>query len=88
MSATVFLLRGEGEGGGGAGSGCLTNKMLSRRALQLDLDAPDVREWPGFSCLPFKQCILEPGQMLFIPPKHWHYVKALDTSFSVSFWWS
>jgi lysine-specific demethylase 8 len=25
--------------------------------------------------------------MLFIPVKHWHYVRSLDISFSVSFWW-
>ena len=56
--------------------------------VQLDLDDLDLTKCPEFASLPFKQCILEPGQMLFIPPKHWHYVKALDISFSVSFWWS
>jgi len=54
----------------------------------VDVDAPDLEEWPGYSSLPFKQCILEPGQILFIPPKHWHFIKSLDVSFSVSFWWS
>ena len=32
-------------------------------------------------------CVLEPGQMLFIPPGWWHYVKSTTVSFSVSFWW-
>lgn len=33
-------------------------------------------------------CILEEGEMLYIPPKWWHYVRSLTMSFSVSFWWS
>lgn len=32
-------------------------------------------------------CVLEAGQMLFIPPGWWHYVKSTTVSFSVSFWW-
>ncbi|KAF8456638.1 hypothetical protein BGX38DRAFT_1087227 [Terfezia claveryi] len=31
--------------------------------------------------------ILEPGDGLFIPVGWWHYVRSLDVSFSVSFWW-
>jgi lysine-specific demethylase 8 len=31
--------------------------------------------------------VLEAGEMLFIPLKHWHYVRSLTASFSVSFWW-
>lgn len=38
--------------------------------------------------LEFVDCILEEGEMLYIPPKWWHYVRSLTTSFSVSFWWS
>jgi len=33
-------------------------------------------------------CILEEGEMLYIPPKWWHYVRSLTMSLSVSFWWS
>lgn len=37
---------------------------------------------------PFQpDCVLEPGQMLFIPPGWWHYVRSTTVSFSVSFWW-
>jgi lysine-specific demethylase 8 len=31
--------------------------------------------------------VLEAGQMLFIPPGWWHYVRSTTVSFSVSFWW-
>ncbi len=32
-------------------------------------------------------CVLEAGQMLFIPAGWWHYVKSTTVSFSVSYWW-
>lgn len=42
---------------------------------------------PGFAGLPFQDCVLQAGQMLYIPPGWWHYVQSLSLSFSVSFWW-
>ena len=54
---------------------------------QVDLDQPDNMAFPEFAALPFCECVLEPGQMLYVPPRWWHYVKALTISFSVSFWW-
>ncbi|PHH56093.1 JmjC domain-containing protein F [Ceratocystis fimbriata CBS 114723] len=33
-------------------------------------------------------CILGPGDSLYIPYGWWHYVRSLSTSFSVSFWWA
>ncbi|GFP98779.1 putative lysine-specific demethylase jmjd5 [Phtheirospermum japonicum] len=61
--------------------------MLSNSS-QVDLDNIDEREFPRMSDLAFVDCILEEGEMLYIPPKWWHYVRSLTTSFSVSFWWS
>ncbi|KAL3828156.1 hypothetical protein ACJIZ3_016958 [Penstemon smallii] len=64
-----------------------TESMLSNSS-QVDLDNIDEKEFPGVSNLEFVDCILEEGEMLYIPPKWWHYVRSLTTSFSVSFWWS
>ncbi|XP_029448779.1 bifunctional peptidase and arginyl-hydroxylase JMJD5 [Rhinatrema bivittatum] len=55
---------------------------------QVDVENPDFRNFPKFAEALYKECILTPGQVLFIPVKYWHYVRALDISFSVSFWWS
>jgi hypothetical protein len=30
------------------------------------------------------RCVLEPGEMLFLPPDWWHYARALDASITVS----
>ncbi|CAI9106613.1 OLC1v1005809C1 [Oldenlandia corymbosa var. corymbosa] len=54
---------------------------------KVDLDHIDEVEFPKVVNLEFFDCILNEGEMLYIPPKWWHYVKSLTTSFSVSFWW-
>ncbi|KAF2555157.1 hypothetical protein F2Q68_00017057 [Brassica cretica] len=55
---------------------------------QVDLDNIDKNEFPKAVELEFMDCILEEGELLYIPPKWWHYVRSLTMSFSVSFWWS
>ncbi|XP_065918409.1 lysine-specific demethylase 8-like isoform X2 [Dysidea avara] len=55
---------------------------------QVDVENPDLQEFPQFTKAVSLECILQPGQMLYIPPKCWHYVRSLETSFSVSMWWS
>uniref|UniRef100_A0A8C3WS44 Bifunctional peptidase and arginyl-hydroxylase JMJD5 n=1 Tax=Catagonus wagneri TaxID=51154 RepID=A0A8C3WS44_9CETA len=61
---------------------------LLHNTSQVDVENPDVEKFPRFADAPFLACVLCPGEMLFIPVKYWHYVRALDLSFSVSFWWS
>lgn len=56
--------------------------------LQVDVENPDLEKFPRFAEAPFLSCVLCPGEILFIPVQYWHYVRALDLSFSVSFWWS
>lgn len=55
---------------------------------RVDAEAPDHDEFPLFQTAPWLEAALEPGDMLYIPPRWWHYVKALSASFSTSFWWS
>uniref|UniRef100_A0A8C8YAW1 Bifunctional peptidase and arginyl-hydroxylase JMJD5 n=2 Tax=Panthera leo TaxID=9689 RepID=A0A8C8YAW1_PANLE len=61
---------------------------LLHNTSQVDVENPDLEKFPKFAEAPFLSCILCPGEILFIPVKYWHYVRALDLSFSVSFWWS
>ncbi|XP_066352938.1 lysine-specific demethylase JMJ30-like isoform X1 [Miscanthus floridulus] len=63
-----------------------TESMLSNTS-QVDLDNIDEKEHPKTAALEFMDCILEEGDLLYIPPKWWHYVRSLSISFSVSFWW-
>lgn len=64
-----------------------TESML-RNSSQVDVELVDVEKFPLFAGAPYVECVLAEGEMLYIPPKWWHFVKSLTTSFSVSFWWS
>ncbi|CAK7564637.1 MAG: hypothetical protein SEPTF4163_002533 [Sporothrix epigloea] len=48
----------------------------------------DGDEIAAFRAAPYMDCILEPGDTLYIPQGWWHYVRSLSVSFSVSFWWN
>ncbi|KAG2579844.1 hypothetical protein PVAP13_6NG304100 [Panicum virgatum] len=63
-----------------------TETILSNTS-QVDLDNFDETEFPKAADLEFMDGILEEGDLLYIPPKWWHYVRSLSISFSVSFWW-
>ena len=54
---------------------------------QIDLESVDYVQFPQFRGCVGWVCDVKPGQVLYIPPKWWHFVRALDVSFSVSFWW-
>ncbi|XP_059278469.1 lysine-specific demethylase JMJ30-like isoform X1 [Lycium ferocissimum] len=64
------------------------SETMLTNSSQVDLDNIDETEFPKILDLEFQDCILEEGEMLYIPPKWWHYVRSLTPSFSVSFWWS
>ena len=52
----------------------------------IDPDDVDDAEFPKFSCAPYVDVELNAGELLYIPPQHWHFVEATTVSFSVSFW--
>ena len=45
-------------------------------------------KFPDYNAVMFQECILKAGEMLYLPPKHWHYVRSLENSLSLSFWWT
>jgi hypothetical protein len=45
-------------------------------------------QYPNFEKAPTgMECILHPGDVLFIPQRWWHHVTSLDTAVSVNVWW-
>ncbi|XP_049601727.1 lysine-specific demethylase 8 [Syngnathus scovelli] len=62
--------------------------QLLHNTSQVEVENPDTKRFPEFSKAPYQDCVLRPGDVLFIPVQHWHYVRSLEQSFSVSFWWS
>ncbi|KAJ3280073.1 Lysine-specific demethylase 8 [Borealophlyctis nickersoniae] len=53
---------------------------------QVDVESPDMTQFPLFASAKYVECIVGPGDLLFIPKGWWHYVRSLSVSFSVSFW--
>ena len=45
-----------------------------------------IKKYPKFQGAKGFECILYPGDVLYIPPKCWHFVKSLSKSCSLSFW--
>ena len=51
----------------------------------VDLDNPDYTKYPGLRYVETFECVLEPGDSLFMPSGYWHYITYLDGGFSVSY---
>ncbi|XP_032393664.1 lysine-specific demethylase 8 [Etheostoma spectabile] len=62
--------------------------QLLHNTSQVEVENPDTERFPEFAKAPYVECVLQPGDVLYIPVRHWHYVRSLELSFSVSFWWS
>jgi len=48
-------------------------------------DEPEFEKFPLFRNATAYECILEPGELLFIPYRWWHHVVALDNSITVNY---
>lgn len=53
-------------------------------ASQVDINNFDPEKYPDFKSNEFTRVILEPGDVLYLPAKWWHYVQSLETSISIS----
>ena len=53
----------------------------------VNVEHPDLEKHPNFVHAHYLECILCPGDMLFIPAKHWHYVRSLSPAVSLNFWY-
>jgi hypothetical protein len=52
---------------------------------QVDPGAPDLEKFPLYAqATPF-ECVLQPGELVFMPANWWHYVVCLEPSITVSF---
>lgn len=64
------------------------NEGILSNTSQIDAENLDFNKFPLATTARFTHEVLYPGEILFMPAKHWHYIRSLDLSFSVSFWWS
>jgi [histone H3]-dimethyl/trimethyl-L-lysine36 demethylase len=71
--------------------GLLTNTSqiidIENNGGEGDNNNKEEERYPEFRKQQWMECVLKPGDVLYIPPLWWHYVKSLETSISVSWWW-
>lgn len=51
----------------------------------VDLDRPDYQKYPALRHVEVIECLLEPGDAVFMPSGYWHYITYVDSGFSVSY---
>ena len=70
-------------------SPCLyPNEGIQCNTSRVDLECEGwVERWPKMKRVPCQVVTVRPGEMLYIPPRWWHFCVAEEVSFSVSYWW-
>ncbi|KNC78047.1 hypothetical protein SARC_09508 [Sphaeroforma arctica JP610] len=71
-------------------SSCLypyADELLANTSQIKSSESVDVDTYPAYVHAEGWEAIVHSGEMLYIPPRWWHYVRSLEPSFSVSFWW-
>jgi len=65
---------------------CDLPKVYNQRHCFTPLDGRDIdlQRFPLMAGVPVIDCVLEPGEILFLPVGWWHFVEALDVSITVS----
>lgn len=60
--------------------------FILHNTSQIDAESVDYNKFPLVRAVKFYELLLQKGDMLYLPPKWWHYVRSQSPSFSVSFW--
>jgi lysine-specific demethylase 8 len=84
---TARLYVGDAPANAGSMSGVQAARLaVQRNTSPIDVAAPDLARFPDFARAVYTEAVLQPGELLFIPVKTWHYVRSLTTAISVNFW--
>jgi len=57
------------------------------KSLVIDIDDPDLTQFPRFSNATRHECFMEPGDVLFIPALWFHNVISLDFGVAINIFW-
>lgn len=60
---------------------------LPSHLSRVDADRPDLGRYPRFTRAQRYECVLETGEILFIPVYWWHQVTGEGLNVSINFWW-
>ena len=65
----------------------LSFEQTTRVPVEKSVREDETQKFPLHAEAEYLDTILAAGQCLYIPPGWWHYVRSLEVSCSVSFWW-
>jgi len=57
------------------------------RQSQVDIFNPDLERFPKFAQVSGYDCLVSPGEVLYIPAYWWHHIISLTPTISVNFWY-
>ena len=60
--------------------------MHHRQSQVTDLYNVDSKKFPKFKDVRFQEGVLNPGEMIYIPPLWFHNIRSLEASAAISFW--
>ena len=65
---------------------CESSRVYNHRHCFTDVDARnvDLKRFPAMADVPVIDCVLEPGEILFLPVGWWHHVEGLDMSVTIA----
>lgn len=66
----------------------LEDNNYSSTCSKVNPDQHDLKLFPKFPINEKIEVIINPGEILYIPPFWWHHVTALDENISLTFWYS
>lgn len=78
-SDTPYMYRFAGSSGG-------ASRHAQGNFSAVDVENPDLAQFPDFANATPYDVILAPGDFVYIPAKCWHYVRSLTPSISLNFW--
>jgi Cupin-like domain len=55
---------------------------------RVDAEEPDLARYPRFGEAHPLRCVVEPGDLLYIPRLWWHQIRSIDFCLSVNYWWA
>jgi hypothetical protein len=62
-------------------------KRSNSHVSEVNIDNVDEARFPLYKNATPLPCVLEPGDILYMPPVWWHQVKSLDMCININFWW-
>ena len=70
---------------------CLDPRVISLSQQychgMVDFRAPDYEGYPLYAHAPLQRVVLEPGDVLYVPPFWWHCVYNPEVSIGIAVWW-